>query len=416
MTKKIIIVLIIAINLSSIIAQSNKKLAPTPPMGWNSWNMFEGDITEQIVKEIADAFVSSGLKDAGYAYILIDDVWQGGRDNKNKIIPDPNKFPSGIKALADYVHAKGLKFGIYSDAAYYTCGGYTASYGFEEEDAKTFAEWGVDYLKYDYCHAPKEQAEAIVRYTRMSKALKKSGRDIVFAICEWGGREPWTWASAAGGNLWRTTWDSRDIWETKVYNGGHAGIMNILDKQVGLEKYAGPGAWNDPDMLMVGLYGKGKSSSHGGANGCTDTEYKSQFSLWCMLAAPLIVNMDVRKMNEATKNILLNKEMIAIDQDKLGKQASRIIDNKSINVYLKQLSNNEWAICFLNRSKKAKTIDFDWQTFELNGKQNKRAINVNLKKTYNLRDVWKHEIVGDTKTALKASIEPHDVLVLRLLK
>jgi alpha-galactosidase len=314
------------------------------------------------------------------------------------------------------VHSKGLKFGIYSDAAYYTCGGYTASYGFEKEDAKTFAEWGVDYLKYDYCYAPKEQAEAIVRYTRMSEALKKSGRDIVFAICEWGEREPWTWASAAGGNLWRTTWDSRDIWETEVYNGGHAGIMNILDKQVGLEKYAGPGAWNDPDMLMVGLYGKGKSSSHGGANGCTDTEYKSHFSLWCMLAAPLIVNMDVRDMNEATKDILLNKEMIAIDQDKLGKQASRIIDNRDINVYLKPLSDNEWAICFLNRSKKTKTIDFNWQTFELNGKQNKQAVNVNLKRAYNLRDVWKHKTLGDTKINLKAEIKSHDVLVLKLVK
>ncbi|RLD77640.1 MAG: glycoside hydrolase family 27 protein, partial [Bacteroidetes bacterium] len=239
-------------------------------MGWNSWNMFEGDINEKIVREIADAFVSTGLKDAGYEYIIIDDIWQGGRDNKNRIIPNPEKFPSGIKALADYVHSKGLKFGIYSDAAYYTCGGYTASYGFEKEDAETFAKWGIDYLKYDYCNAPKEQEEAIERYSKMSKALKKSGRDVVFAICEWGQREPWTWAKSAGGHLWRTTWDSRDVWETNVYTSGHAGVMNILDKQLGLEKYAGPGAWNDPDMLMVGLYAKGKSSSHSGNKGCTD--------------------------------------------------------------------------------------------------------------------------------------------------
>ncbi|RLD84239.1 MAG: glycoside hydrolase family 27 protein [Bacteroidetes bacterium] len=416
MIKKVALVLIIAFNYCNISAQSNKKLALTPPMGWNSWNMFEGDITEEIVKGIADAFVSSGLKNAGYEYILIDDVWQGGRDNQNRMIPDPKKFPSGIKALADYVHSKGLKFGIYSDAAHYTCGGYTASYGFEKEDAKTFAEWGVDYLKYDYCHAPKEKAEAIKRYSAMSKALKKSGRDIVFAICEWGQREPWTWASAAGGNLWRTTWDSRDIWETKIYNGGHAGIMNILDKQVDLEKYARPGSWNDPDMLMVGLYGKGKSSSHGGGNGCTDTEYKSHFSLWCMLAAPLIVNLDVRDINESTKNILLNKEMIAIDQDKLGKQASRIIDCDDINVFLKQLSNNEWAICFLNRSKKTKSIDFNWNTFELNGKKIKVESKLKINKTYNLRDIWKHKTIGNTETNLKAKIESHDVLVLRLIK
>lgn len=414
MTKKIVLILIIAAQFSSIIAQNNKKLALTPPMGWNSWNMFEGDINEEIVKEIADAFVTSGMKDAGYVYIVIDDIWQGGRDNRNKMIPDPVKFPSGIKALADYVHSKGLKFGIYSDAAYYTCGGFTASYGFEKEDAETFAEWGVDYLKYDYCNAPKDQKEAIKRYSVMNNALKKSGRDVVFAICEWGQREPWKWAKSAGGHLWRTTWDSRDVWETKVYTNGHAGIMNILDKQVGLEEYAKPGAWNDPDMLMVGLYGKGKSSSHSGNKGCTDTEYKSHFSLWCMLAAPLIVNLDVRDMNEPTKNILLNKEMIAIDQDKLGKQASRIIDQDSINVFLKPLNNNEWAICFLNRSSKTKSINFNWDTFELNGTKVKIESKLKINKTYNLRDVWRHELNGNTKTNLQVKIEPHDVLVLRL--
>lgn len=389
-----------------------KMLAPTPPMGWNSWNMFEGDINEEIVKEIADAFVTTGLKDAGYQYIIIDDMWQGeGRDENGNIYPDPKKFPSGMKALADYVHSKGLKFGIYSDAADKTCAGYTGSYGYEQKDAETFAGWGVDYLKYDYCHAPHKKKIAIKRYSAMSKALRNTGRDMVFAICEWGQLDPWEWGKKAGGQLWRTTWDSRDIWEAKRYGGSTAGILNILDKQVGLEKYAGPNGWNDPDLLMVGLYGKGKSS---GKVGCTDTEYKSHFSLWCMLAAPLIVNLDVRKMNEATKEILLNKDMIAIDQDSLGKQGVRIIDYNGFNVYLKALANDEWAVLFLNRNDESEKIHFDWQKMRLNGKAS--AKNVRLNGDYTLYDVWLHKTVGTTRQTLEKEIQSHDVLVYRLKK
>ncbi len=413
---KLTIFLVVFLVFLNASAQNNKKLALTPPMGWNSWNMFEGDINEKIVKEIADAFVKTGMKDAGYVYIIIDDVWQGGRDNRNRIVPDPKKFPSGIKLLADYVHDKGLKFGIYSNAAYYTCGGFTASYGFEKEDAETFAKWGVDYLKYDYCNAPKDQKTAIKRYLRMSSALKKSGREIVFAICEWGRREPWIWGKTVGGNLWRTTWDSRDIWETKKYTAGRAGIMNILDKQIGLEKYSGPGGWNDPDMLMVGLYGKGKSSSLKYKKGCSDVEYKSHFSLWCMLAAPLIVNTDVRDMNEATKNILLNREMISIDQDPLGKQATRIVDEDGINIFLKPLQNGEWAICFLNRSNGIKSIDFNWESLTLNKKESGYSDSYKSLKNYTLRDVWKHKNIGNTKSNLKIKIISHDVLVLRLIR
>ena len=409
--KRILLAILVSLPFFTT-AQQGKMLAPVPPMGWNSWNMFEGDINEQIVREIADAFVSSGLKDAGYVYIIIDDEWQGkGRDENGHIYPDPKKFPSGMKALADYVHGKGLKFGIYSDAADKTCAGYTGSYGYEEKDAKTFAEWGVDYLKYDYCHAPNKQKEAIKRYSAMSEALRNSGRDIVFAICEWGQLKPWEWGRKAGGQLWRTTWDSRDIWEAKKYGGSTAGILNILDKQEGLEKYAGPNGWNDPDMLMVGLYGKGKSS---GKVGCTDTEYKSHFALWCMLAAPLIANLDVRNMNEATKNILLNKDMIAIDQDSLGKQGCRIIDHDDFNVYLKELSNGEWAVLFLNRSDKTKKINFDWETVTLNGKAS--SVSVKLGKGYNLYDVWKHENAGTTDVPLSADLASHDVLVFRLKK
>ncbi|MDB4303312.1 glycoside hydrolase family 27 protein [Desulfosarcina sp.] len=405
--------LIVLITICSLVgltsnSQTNNSLAHTPPMGWNSWNLFEGDVSEDLLKEIADAMVETGMKDAGYEYIIIDDIWQGGRDNRNNIIPDPEKFPNGIKALADYIHSKGLKLGIYSTAAQLTCAGYTASYGFEEQDAKTFAEWGVDYLKYDYCNAPGDMQTAMERYKTMSDALENTERPIVFAICEWGDRKPWLWGNEAGGHLWRTTWDSRDIWETETYDSGHAGIMNILDKQVGLESYAGPGGWNDPDLLMVGLYGKGKSSSWDGSQGCNDVEYKSHFSLWCMLAAPLIVNLDVRNMNEATKEILLNKKMIAIDQDPLGKQGFKFIDEGDFEIWVKELSNEEIAICYLNRSeekiKKKIKIDSIIERFGYRSK------------SYKASDVWNPENIKKGKFPKKIYIESHGVVVFKLTK
>jgi alpha-galactosidase len=324
------------------------------------------------------------------------------------MIPDPEKFPNGIKALADYIHSKGLKLGIYSTAALLTCAGYTASYGFEEQDAKTFAEWGIDYLKYDYCNAPGDMLTAIERYKIMSEALISTGRPIVYAICEWGDRKPWLWGNEAGGHLWRTTWDSRDIWETEKYDNGHAGIMNILDKQVGLEAYAGPGGWNDPDLLMVGLYGKGKSSSWDGSNGCNDVEYKSHFSLWCMLAAPLIVNLDVRDMNEATKEILLNKQMIAIDQDPLGKQGLKFKDEGDFEIWVKELSNEEIAVCYLNRSEEQikKKVNID-SIIERFGYQSK---------SYKAIDVWNPDNIKKGKFPKKVSIESHGVVVFKLTK
>ncbi|MDD4141885.1 MAG: glycoside hydrolase family 27 protein, partial [Bacteroidales bacterium] len=323
--KRVFLFLSVTALCISLSGQS-ANLAPTPPMGWNSWNFFEYEVSEQILKETADAMVANGMKDAGYEYIIIDDYWVGGRDNKNRLFPDPVRFPNGIKAVSDYVHSKGLKLGIYSDAAEYTCGGVTASYGFEELDAKTFASWGIDYLKYDYCNAPEDVETAFIRYKKMGDALKNSGRDIVFAICEWGQRQPWLWAKAAGGHLWRTTYDSRDIWSSgDVHAGIKGGVIDLFDLQEGLAQYAGPGAWNDPDMLMVGLFGKGKSSSlHGQLTGCNQIEYNSNFALWCMLAAPLIVNSDIRHLDKATIDLLTNKHLIAIDQDPLGKQGYTI--------------------------------------------------------------------------------------------
>lgn len=406
--KTILLILLFIFSSFASFSQLNHSLALTPPMGWNSWNLFEGDVSENLLKEIADAMVETGMKDAGYEYIIIDDIWQGGRDNQNNIIPDPEKFPNGIKALADYIHSKGLKLGIYSTAAQKTCAGYTASYGFEEQDAETFADWGIDYLKYDYCNAPGDMITAIERYKKMGDALNKTGRPIVYAICEWGQRKPWLWGSEVGGHLWRTTWDSRDIWETKTYDNGHAGIMNILDKQIGLEAYAGPGGWNDPDLLMVGLYGKGKSSSWDGSKGCLDVEYKSHFSLWCMLAAPLIVNLDVRAMNEATKEILLNKNMIAINQDPLGKQGFKFLDEGDFEIWVKELSNKEIAVCFLNRSDEEMKRNIDLKSILslFNLQQN----------SYKTFDVWNSDDNSKTGLPKQIQIRSHEVVVLRLTK
>jgi len=399
--KKLSILLLVFLS-TGLFAQDYNGLAKTPPMGWNSWNLFEGDVSEDLLKGIADALVESGMRDAGYEYIIIDDIWQGGRDNRNNIIPDPEKFPNGMKALADYIHSKGLKFGIYSTAAKWTCAGYTASAGFEEQDARTFARWNVDYLKYDYCNAPGDMLSAMALYKKMGDALKKTGRPIVYAICEWGQRKPWLWGTEVGGHLWRTTWDSRDYWESEGYTNGQAGIMNILDKQEGLEKFAGPGKWNDPDLLMVGLWGKGKSSSHGGKSGCSFIEYKSNFSLWCMLAAPLIVNLDVRNMDEQSKEILLNKEVINIDQDPIGKQGYKIRDDGDFEIFYKTLAGGEFAICFLNRSKETLKIDINWK-------------DLGIHDYYLIRDLWKKKHIGNTDKNFKAKLESHDVIMLRLM-
>lgn len=333
-------------------------LALTPPMGWNSWNFFEDKVSEDIIKEIADVMVANGMKDAGYQYIIIDDFWVGGRDKRNILFPDPQRFPSGIKALADYVHSKGLKLGIYSDAAEYTCGGVTGSLGFEELDANTFAAWGIDYLKYDYCHAPKDMTTAFTRYKKMGDALKATGHPIVYAICEWGQRKPWLWAKAAGGHLWRTTWDSRDAWRSN--DSDLTGIMEIYEQQRGLEQYACPGGWNDPDMLMTGLYGKGRSSSVDHRfKGCTFIEYRTHFALWSMLAAPLILNADLRNLDNQTLELITNPYLIEINQDALGKQAEIILESDGLEVLLKPMSEKRWAVCVFNKNDEEKTYDFE---------------------------------------------------------
>jgi alpha-galactosidase len=327
-------------------------LARTPPMGWNSWNTFRLEINEDLVKGIADTFVEKGLKDAGYEYIVIDDGWQIDRDETGNIIVDPKKFPSGIKALADYVHSKGLKFGIYSDAGYLTCGGFPGSLGHEYQDARQYAAWGVDYLKYDWCNTGNQSAPD--SYRLMRNALRAAGRPIVFSICEWGVSKPWTWAPEVG-NLWRTTFDIRPCWDCgkQTHSNGvqienFIGFTKILDQQVGLETSAGPGHWNDPDMLEVG-------------NGeLTFEENKAHFSLWCILAAPLMLGNDLRQMTPETLAILTNKKVIAVNQDPLGRQGRKVRDDGDYEVWSKELHDGTRAVIMFNRSMQDAGMHFQW--------------------------------------------------------
>jgi len=389
MNKRLILILSVTLNLFITNAQvkslNGGLLASTPPMGWMSWNYFGDNLNEKDIREIADAMVQSGLLAAGYQYIFIDDGWQGGRDNRNNIVPDAIKFPSGIKALADYLHARGLKLGIYSDAAPLTCAGYTASLNFERQDAKTFAAWGIDYLKYDYCGAPSDSTTAKIRYKRMSDALRNCGRDILFGICEWGERQPWKWAAVAGGQVWRTTGDVRDKWKnlntTSNPNAAGFGILDIIDSNAPLNNYAGTGHWNDMDMLVVGLYGKKGPSSDLGGVGCNDIEYQSQMSLWCIMNSPLAASNDIRNMNAVTKNILTNKEVIALNQDALAKQCERKINDDTWNVFIKQLINGDYALAILNRSEKAQRYTLKFSELGLLGK-------------YEIRDLWNHKELG----------------------
>lgn len=413
MKKQILCLIGIVLCLNNGIAQTktvnDSLLAPTPPMGWMTWNYFADNINEKDIREMADAMVSSGMLEAGYDHVFIDDGWQGGRDNKNNIIADPIKFPSGIKALAEYVHSKGLKLGIYSDAAQLTCAGYTASLHFEEQDAKTFASWDVDYLKYDYCGAPDDMEVAKTRYKIMADALRKSGRNISFGICEWGDRKPWLWGAQVGGQLWRTTADIRDKWKSlqpvknaRELHGTGAGILDILDYSLDYDSYAGPGHWNDMDMLIVGLYGKKGPSGDLGGVGCTDTEYQSQMSLWSIMNSPLAATNDVRKMNAETKRILLNKEVIAINQDLLGKQAVCKIKNESWNVFVRPLANGDFAIAILNRTDADQNSKINFAELGLNG-------------NYEIRDLWQHKVVGKGKK-WDGKVQPHETKLFRLKK
>jgi len=399
MKRCLIVVWLALLAAGACWAQKFDGLAETPPMGWNSWNKFACDINEQLVREIADAMVTSGLRDAGYRYVNIDDCWQGERDARGFIQPDPKRFPGGMKALADYVHAKGLKFGLYSDAGWKTCGGRPGSRGYEFQDALTYAEWGVDYLKYDWCFTDGLKAEGA--YLTMSEALRKAGRPVLFSLCEWGSSKPWEWAGKLG-HAWRTTGDIfncfdciKDHGDWKAY-----GVLQILDMQQGLRQHAGPGRWNDPDMLEVG-------------NGMPGHQDRAHFSAWAMLAAPLIAGNDLRRMSKETVAILSNREVIAINQDKLGVQGFRHAVRDGVEYWFKPLAGGDWAFMALNRNTAPRRISFDWAAESVRDELSKRDAAFATTR-YGLHDLWAARAAGDTARALQAEVPGQDVLVLRL--
>ncbi|MGZ3850244.1 MAG: glycoside hydrolase family 27 protein [Flavisolibacter sp.] len=387
----------------NIFAQKFDNLAPTPPMGWNSWNTFEINISEQLVKDMADVMVSSGLRDAGYVYLVLDDGWMAmERDPKTgDLVADPKKFPHGLKPVIDYVHAKGLKFGLYNCAGTKTCAGYPGTRGYEYQDARFYASLGTDYLKFDWCNTGGINAKEA--YTTMSKALRTAGRPMIFSLCEWGSNHPWNWAEPLG-QLWRTTEDISNQFDGMKSMGGWQanGILRIVDLQDSLRKFAGPNHWNDPDMLEVG-------------NGLTPAENRTHFSLWAMLAAPLMAGNDLRKMTSETREVLTNREVIAVNQDELGVEGWKYLEKDSLQTWFRPLGKEDWAVAFVNRSAIPQTLVWDWQKNVISDTLSKRELNAN-RVPYKVRDLWLKKDMGQAKKPLRAVIAPHDVLMLRLKK
>ncbi len=384
-------------------AQKFEGLADTPPMGWNSWNEYACNIDERLIRATADRMVENGMRDAGYAYVNIDDCWHGERDADGNIQADPIRFPAGIKALADYVHAKGMKLGIYSDAGSKTCGGRPGSQGHEYADARQYAKWGVDYLKYDWCStgdgaAKRNPQEA---YRTMRDAIRAAGRPMVFSICEWGDSKPWEWARDVG-HLWRTTGDIINCWDCVVNHGAwfSSGFLSILDRQAAIRTASGPGHWNDPDMMEVG-------------NMPSLAQDRSHFTMWAMLSAPLIAGTNIETMKPGLAAILTDREVIAIDQDELGIPALPWVKGTEIEVWAKPLDGGGWAIAFLNRTGRAQAMTFDWKRFDLKddsfGKE-ARLSSVN----YAVRDVWAKRAAGDTAKALVVKLAPFETALFRL--
>jgi alpha-galactosidase len=376
-------------SFQEVVNKAPNGLAMTPPMGWNSWNKFACNVNESTVRQIADGMVSSGMRDAGYQYVVIDDCWQGPRDANGFITADSQKFPSGIKALADYVHSLGLKFGIYSDAGRLTCGGRPGSEGHEHQDALTYARWGVDYLKYDWCSTGDRNAKEA--YAVMADALRQSGRPIVFSMCEWGTAKPWLWAKNTG-NLWRTTGDIWDGFATKdkAHDWAHS-VLEIVDLNEPLWSFAGPGHWNDPDMLEVGN------------GGMTPAEYRSHFSLWAMMAAPLMAGNDIAQMDTGTRSILLNNEVIAVDQDPLGVQGRRVSKSGNEEIWMKQLSNGAHAVLIFNRGERP-------ARFRATAEQ----LGFSPQRHSKVRDLWHHRDLRGWSGSIAATVEPHGVAMYRI--
>ncbi len=361
----------------------------TTPMGWNGWNSFKCGINETVIREVADAMVVNGMKDAGYCYLIVDDCWQIGRDKNGTILADPRRFPGGMKKLGGYIHSLGLKYGIYSDAGSATCRGRPGSLGHEFQDAMTYADWAVDYLKYDWCSHGTQ--DAVSSYLLMRDALFKAGRPVVYSICEWGRNKPWEWGKEIG-HLWRTTPDILNCFDCR--NPWGMGVMQIIDRMAELGSYAGPGHWNDADMLQIGT---GK---------LTSAEERLHFSMWAMFSSPLIAGNDVRNMSEQTLSILTNREVIAIDQDRLGISAIRWLKSGDMEIWFKPLDRGEFAFCFINRGLRMISIDQDLKTTISN--------QYTIDDSFVVRDLWQHEFIGKSSENIKGVLGPHDVLLIRL--
>ena len=382
---------------------SSLQIAATPTMGWNSWNGFGVRVSDRLVRETADSLASTGLRDLGYRWVVIDDCWTlHQRSASGDLVPDPERFPDGIKPLADHVHGLGMKLGIYSDAAELTCARYPGSFGFEDQDAAQWASWGIDFLKYDYCHAPADQATAVERYTRMGNALGKTGRQILFNACEWGGRNPWLWARAAGAHSWRVTPDVVDSW-TDLWvpqnNWIGFGIDSAIDAAAALHDYGGPGGWNDLDMLVIGLKGAGSIPGEG----ATMREYRTQMSMWCMLCSPLMIGCDVRGLEAPTMEILANHELIAVSQDPRGMQAVRVRQAGASEVWRKTLQDGSFAVALLNRG--AAVVDVPLRPADLGVLDSFRGV---------VRDLWKKQDIADYSPSFSARVQAHEAVVLRV--
>lgn len=392
----------------------NKFLGLTPPMGWNSWNTFTWEINDKLIREAADAMASE-LRDAGYEYIVIDDCWsEKQRDKNGRLVPDRWKFPDGIKPVADYVHSKGLKFGMYSCAGTHTCGGHPGSFEHEFDDAETFAEWGVDYLKYDYCYKP-DYIPGEILYKRMSAALRNCGRDIMFSACNWGNDDVYKWIRESGAHLFRSTGDIQDNWES---------IKRLALSQIGNECYGGNFCHNDIDMLVVGMHGGSNNewinSTEAGVNviadsgetaprlgGCTDEEYRTHFSLWAIMNSPLMIGCDIRHMTPATREILTNKDVIAINQDIECRGPYCIKQwNNPDNVFslVKPLSNGDYAVGMFNFGDRAGEMSLQFWDIGLTTASG-RGLSV--------YDCWKHEELGTFTERFCTTVEPHGCKVLR---
>jgi len=369
--------------LPAIHKVADNGLARTPPMGWNSWNKFAGRVDDAAVRAMADAMASNGMKEAGYQYINIDDTWEAGRDAQGNITTN-TKFPD-MKALADYVHAKGLKIGIYSSPGPNTCAGYEGSYGHEEQDARTYAAWGIDYLKYDWCGARNLYTDQEMRalYQVMGDALLKTGRPILYSLCQYGRAEVWKWGADVGGNAWRTTGDIRDTWDS---------MTTIGFSQDELAPWAAPGHWNDPDMLEIGN------------GGMTDDEYRTHMSLWSILAAPLLAGNDLRNMTPAILEILTNREVIAINQDKDGKQGRRITKSGDQEVWARPLSGGAQAIGLFNRGGSPAKITVNWPDMGLKTAPSRA------------RDLWAHSDLKLDSAEYSVTVPAHGVVMLRVSK